>query len=176
VNDSTYSARKAAFDHGWEWFKYHADQRLTLMRYYLILIGVVATAFYTTFEKDLPYAAAGAALFGMVSSVCFGALDKRVSDLIKLGEKLLAKEQEKLSSELAYAEIKIVERAEQNQVRALGSYSRAFRLLIAFTIIMFAAGALVAVASARGMFGPTSPDTAVCQGSGSKTSTAPSPQ
>ena len=108
------SNRATALQHGWDWFKYHADQRLTLLRYYLILFAAVATAYYSTIT-DTPFAAMGAAIFGAIASISFYRLDQRVAKLIKLGEGVLDKEEEALQKVLSYEEVRIVELAERNK-------------------------------------------------------------
>lgn len=130
------SIRDTALQHGWDWFKYHADQRLTLLRYYLILFGAVATAYYSTITNT-PFTSMGAAIFGVIASITFYRLDQRVAKLIKLGEGVLDKEQEALENVLSYGEVRIVELAERNKSKFLGSFRQILRFLFFFGILIF---------------------------------------
>lgn len=137
------SIRDTALQHGWDWFKYHADQRLTLLRYYLILYGVVATAYYSTITGT-PFASMGAAIFGVIASISFYRLDQRVAKLIKLGKGVLDKEQEALQKELSYDEVRIVELAEGSKSTFLGSFRQILRFLFCFGILQFSVAFLSA--------------------------------
>lgn len=130
------SVRDTALQHGWDWFKYHADQRLTLLRYYLILFGAVATAYYSTIT-DIPFASMGAAIFGIIASISFYCLDERNAKLIKLGEGVLDKEQEALQEVLSYDEVRIVKLAEENKSKYLGSFRKILRFLFFAGILLF---------------------------------------
>jgi len=75
-----------ALDHAWRWFEYHANQRMTMIRFYLIVSGAIASgAGYLWISKEYLLSAILSA-FGTIASLCFMRLDKRVSGLVKLGE------------------------------------------------------------------------------------------
>lgn len=135
---------REAFEHGWEWFKYHADHRLILIRFYLILVGVTATAYIAGIVNMAPYASIGSAIFGFFFSIIFCFLDYRISNLVKLGETVLNKEQELLEKELNYTEIRIIKNAENNKIRILGSYKQIFRTIFIVISILFFIGGWIA--------------------------------
>jgi hypothetical protein len=135
---------KQAIELGWNWFKYHAEQRMLMIRYYLIIVGG-ALAAYSAALKEFPLISASAALFGLVASALFWALDRRVSKLIKLGENVLAREQEKLKAKLGYGDIAITELANRSSCGVLGSYKRIFGIFFLVVIALSAVGGTAAI-------------------------------
>ena len=127
---------KTALEHGWRWFEYHAQQRLTVYKYYLIIMGAVGLALYTLHSAGHHFPAAAAAATGVVISFAFLALDHRVSQLVKLGEELMNKEEELLRDGTGHIEALISSRSNQNKARWLGSYSRAFRLIFGWAVLV----------------------------------------
>ena len=127
---------KAALEHGWRWFEYHAQQRLTTFRFYLIIMGGVWAAVYALHSAGERAWAALAALTGVIVTVSFMALDLRVSRLAKLGECLMARQEECLRDGTGHAEALVSQGSELNKVGWLGSYRRAFRLIFIWAIFV----------------------------------------
>jgi hypothetical protein len=91
-------------EYAWNWFEYHAGQRLTAFNYFLILIGVVVAGYLKCVElagKSQPYMeqaemaaiwwslAFAIGLFGMIISMAFWFLDIRNEELINCGRDAL---------------------------------------------------------------------------------------
>jgi hypothetical protein len=45
---------KLQLDYAWKWFSYHADQRVKMFNFMLIVFGIFATAVVTAMDKGLP--------------------------------------------------------------------------------------------------------------------------
>lgn len=133
-----------ALNHAWDWFKYHADQRLMLIRYYLIMVGALGGGYLAALKDGLYAISIVVAIFGAVVSVLFERLDQRVSDLVKVGEAAMAKEEEALARRTGYDEIKIVERADIGAHKSLGSFRKIFRVMFRTAFLGFTIAAIVA--------------------------------
>jgi hypothetical protein len=88
--DPATDLRKLQLDYAWKWFSYHADQRVRMFNFMLIVFGVFATAIVTSVDKGLPS--------GFIAFLCFVAaalglifslLDRRNRDLVWVGEEVL---------------------------------------------------------------------------------------
>lgn len=146
---SVAEASKRAEELGWNWFKYHAEQRMIMFRYYLIVIGLCITAFAAAIREN-PLISLLIAGFAAVASVLFGALDWRVSKLVKLGENVLRDEQARLGHVLGYDSIHITNLANAPSNhwvgQRIGSYTKAFRVLFVSVVVLFLlAGSYAAV-------------------------------
>jgi xanthosine utilization system XapX-like protein len=80
-------ALKLSKELGLEWFKIHADQRLRMFNFFLLIAGF-CIGFTSLQIKSAIAASTVAFLLGLVC-ICFKLLDKRTSQLLKHGEKLL---------------------------------------------------------------------------------------
>ena len=81
---------KLQFDYAWKWFNFHADQRIKMFNYMLVVFGVFATAVVATFDKHLPFSASAAlSLVAGLLAFVFVLLDKRNEYLVRLGEDVL---------------------------------------------------------------------------------------
>jgi hypothetical protein len=78
------------FDYAWKWFSFHADQRVKMFNFMLIVFGIFATAIVSAVNYHLPA--------GFITALCivagvlgliFPRLDRRNRDLVWLGEDLL---------------------------------------------------------------------------------------
>jgi len=79
----------AALSYTWDWFSYHANQRLTAFHYFLIIVGILATGYVTSFEKDLYLIQAILGSVGVLISVAFLLLDVRNEVLVNDARKEL---------------------------------------------------------------------------------------
>jgi hypothetical protein len=139
---------QVALDHAWNWFTYHANQRISPLRMFLLTTGAVTTAYFAAFEAEIYEASIGAAVFGAVSSFCFFWLDQRSSQLIKLGEAVLDKEQKRLKYGVLYDEICIIERTEHNKNAIFGSHRQNYRILFFTVMILYTTGFVWAIVKA----------------------------
>lgn len=81
---------KLVHDHAWNWFAHHAEQRMTALRFFLLVIGVFAVGYYQTLNNSHYVLAAAFSLLSCCFSVLFWRLDVRTRELIKVGEDILS--------------------------------------------------------------------------------------
>jgi hypothetical protein len=88
--DAPSELHKLQFDYAWKWFAFHADQRVKMFNFMLVVVGIFAAGVVNALDKHLPPVA--------ISSLCFFAtflawtfilLDRRNRDLVWLGEDAL---------------------------------------------------------------------------------------
>jgi hypothetical protein len=132
-----------ALEHAWKWFEYHASQRMTMIRFYLTVAGAIATgAGYLWVAKEYMVSAI-LCTFGVIASLSFMRLDKRVSNLIKLGEDSLKVIQKRFSDALGAPPFEICHLADDNKIGGKRkfaypySYGENFRLLFVLATITF---------------------------------------
>jgi hypothetical protein len=82
---------------GLEWFKIHADQRLRIFNFFLLVAGFSIGGFFTSLQIKSAIAASTVAFLLGVVCICFKLLDRRTSQLMKHGERLLSHSLSKLS-------------------------------------------------------------------------------
>jgi len=87
---------KIALTYSWEWFKYHADQRLKAFHFFLIIVGTLSVAFTQSVAQNLRPAAIGVGVLGMLVSVAFWILDIRNEELVYCGRVALDELEEAL--------------------------------------------------------------------------------
>lgn len=80
-----------ALDHAWRYFHLHAQQRITIFNYYVVLTGLLITGIATTLRELPQHAVLSAALGVLLTglSFLFYKLDDRVSFLIKRAESVI---------------------------------------------------------------------------------------
>jgi hypothetical protein len=83
-------------EYAWNWFSYHAAQRLTVFRFFFLTFGVVAVGYYQTITTQ-PSLALALSVLGFLLSILFWRLDLRTRELIKIGEELLLVVEKKVS-------------------------------------------------------------------------------
>ena len=84
------------YQFAWEHFKFHADQRTKMFRFFLLVIGLLLMAFSFLAKSDSDTAGSGYAQYsflllyagGLLSTIFFG-LDVRNTQLIKQSESIL---------------------------------------------------------------------------------------
>lgn len=78
-------------NYAWNWFSYHANQRLTAFNYFLIIVGFLATGYITSLEKGLNIVQIAIGFFGILISIAFLVLDIRNEQLVNDGRDALRK-------------------------------------------------------------------------------------
>ena len=138
--------RADALNHAWNWFEYHANQRMTMIRFYLTVAGAIATGVGYLWIHNEPGLSAALSSFGVVASLCFMRLDQRVSSLVKLGEDALKIEQSKFSRQLNTKTFDIcsaagdLRNADQSRKFVFPyTYGENFRVMFGFSAVLFAA-------------------------------------
>src|SRR5262245_17449941 len=98
---------KAQLDYAWKWFSYHADQRVKMFNFMLIMFGIFATAIVTAVDKQLPlFMSLGLCGIAAILAFAFARLDTRNRNLVWLGEDILVE----LERESIFGRKKIVGR------------------------------------------------------------------
>jgi hypothetical protein len=128
-------------DHAWKWFEYHATQRMTVFRFYLIMVGAIGAGYIASLKDNDDLIALIIAIFGASGSILFWRLDQRVSDLIKHGEDALSQIEDRLAKSSRIKNIRIIDRMEKKSNRLLNSYRRIFctMFILAFGSFFIAA-------------------------------------
>jgi len=81
---------KLQFDYAWKWFAYHADQRVKMFNYMLLVIGILTNAVVGALEKKYPAGISiGLCVVGAFLAFIFARFDRRNRDLVWLGEDVL---------------------------------------------------------------------------------------
>ena len=82
----TTEAEKCASDLGWKMFELNANQRMTMIRFYRVAIGGIATGIAYLWQANLAGAGLLLSVLGVFASYCFMKLDFRTADLVRLAE------------------------------------------------------------------------------------------
>jgi hypothetical protein len=78
---------KLQFDYAWKWFSYHADQRVKMFNFMLVVFGIFATGVVSAVMP--PGFVASLCGLGALLGLIFPLLDRRNRDLVWLGEEVL---------------------------------------------------------------------------------------
>ncbi|MGE0854392.1 MAG: hypothetical protein AB7O44_33150, partial [Hyphomicrobiaceae bacterium] len=141
------SAREAARAQAWRWFEFHAQQRLTVFKFfmtgYAALAGAAGAIVVGAPEKGI-FLLPVIGLVALVLCRAFRRLDMRCAELTKLGEAYLREDQKALAEKLGSPEINLVERAEKKEFKG-----RAYQSFCSFTEVnsaIFRVGSILAIA------------------------------
>ena len=74
-----------AFKYAWDWFSYHASQRLNAFHFFLIIIGFVVVGYFKSMELEKAYFSFLIGMFGSLASIAFWFLDIRNEELVNCG-------------------------------------------------------------------------------------------
>ena len=75
----------------WDYFQLHANQRLAVFNFYIVISSVTATAYFSSFKSDsnLQHARPALAAILCISAFVFWKLDQRTKALVKNAERAL---------------------------------------------------------------------------------------
>jgi hypothetical protein len=113
-----------AYDYAWNWFKYHAEQRLAMVRFAVLILGAIAAGVGYLHQNKTFFISVLLCIFGIIASYCFLKLDHRTADLIKLGEKALAERENEMAEAVNSETIKMFQHAESLREKNLGTLSK----------------------------------------------------
>jgi hypothetical protein len=93
LSDAPGDLGQARLTYAWEWFKYHAGQRVSMFNYFLIITGIFANA-YVAMLKDgskqmLTLGGMALGVVGALTAIGFVVLDYRNGSLVERGESVL---------------------------------------------------------------------------------------
>ncbi len=126
-----------------EWFKAHAEQRIRLFNFYVILLAASLAGFVSTLSANLYPVTIVISLLLVVLTYAFKQLDRRSAKLVKDAERAQNKIDEMVAARLELAELRIADAAEQK--KGIMSYRQSFNLIYLAGITLAALGAVVAI-------------------------------
>lgn len=98
--DSETMANEKAWDYAWNWFQYHARQRITAFNLFLVLLGAIVAGYLKCAELAISsqasvdminsrqiwwFLALAISIFGIMISIAFWFLDIRNAELVNCG-------------------------------------------------------------------------------------------
>jgi|GEM_PF-607843 len=89
---------KLQYNYAWNWFDFHAKQRVSMFNFFLIITGILANGFISVIRTDCRFLGAGIAILGIITSIGFIFLDVRNKQLVEMGEDMLLSIEEKIFS------------------------------------------------------------------------------
>jgi hypothetical protein len=130
VTDSDEECEKDAAevaDFAFKWFQLHADQRLKVFNFFLVIAGICVAGFFTAMQAKNSIAASFISLVLVVVCVCFKQLDLRTAQLVEIGEDYLREWLENKNKKIGSTNANLIARADVNR-RCL-SYRQVFNIL-----------------------------------------------
>jgi hypothetical protein len=91
---------ETSYKYAWDWFSYHAGQRLTTFRFFLIVVGALLVGYFNSLEKGWRWIGVMTALYGLVMSVAFWLLEIRNEELVRCGRRALDDLEKKLGQKI----------------------------------------------------------------------------
>jgi hypothetical protein len=110
------AARKEASEYAWKWFQYHAAQRQTVFQFFLAIIGAVLAGYFAlTHDGNISPLSRLFGVLVLILSFLFWRLDCRGRRLVKIGERYLAQEEQRLAALLSSNEICFIANADADK-------------------------------------------------------------
>src|SRR5205807_9929653 len=82
--------KKLQLEYAWKWFSYHADQRVKLFNYMLVVFGALTAAIVSAINSNAPTALeVFLCMISALLALAFFFLDGRNQYLVRLGEHVL---------------------------------------------------------------------------------------
>jgi hypothetical protein len=82
--------------YAWDWFSYHARQRLTAFNFFLIVMGAVVVGYTQAIESHLPALGVSLGVLGAFVALAFWAMDIRNEELVNCGRVALDEVEQEL--------------------------------------------------------------------------------
>jgi hypothetical protein len=143
------TVEKLALDHAWNWFEYHSTQRMMMIRFYLIAAGGIAAGIGALLSAHENVLASILSIVGVLTSLSFRKLDKRCSDLVKIGEGALKLEELKISTALGSPAFEMCRLGDKKPNGSLlYSYRQILGFLFAVVMSVFALTATISIGRA----------------------------
>lgn len=74
---------------GWEWFEFHAKQRIEMVKFFITIFGAVAAGAAGFLQTPYVFVSACLSVIGLFLTITFWQLDHRSIQLIEIGETIL---------------------------------------------------------------------------------------
>jgi hypothetical protein len=134
---------KQACEHAWNWFAFHAAQRLQAFNFFVVATAFLSAAYASLLEK-YPGASFIIALVGAWLCFWFNRLEARSRQLVKAGESALIVSQRRLATLADNPDLKILDAVEQS-VSGSSSYRRVINVVQYTFLVLFLIGAAYAI-------------------------------
>ena len=134
TDDPEIANLEIARDIGLEWFKIHADQRLKVFNFFLLIAGFCIGGFFTSLQIKSSLAASTVAFLLAVACVCFKLLDKRTAQLVKRGETLISFSLSRMATGVSGGVPNIIDLS--NERDGVPSYRQVFNVLFCLFALM----------------------------------------
>ena len=145
-------------NHAWKYFELHANQRIALFNFFLVLSGFIATGLAAAVQAAGLLLLVGAVLGSLLSlvSFIFWKLDQRVSFLIKNSEKVLIELEgvfSESSTSLFSKEVALTKRAKSSGSfwSQHWTYGRCFRTMFLIMGVLGVLGSCLSIARYVGL-------------------------
>jgi Mn2+/Fe2+ NRAMP family transporter len=89
VSDGNMEMKKLAHDYAWSWFEYHAGQRMSVFRFFMVFATVTGAAVIQAYKSEMYFSTMLLGIVLLLASFAFWRLDLRSADLIKVAERYL---------------------------------------------------------------------------------------
>ena len=96
--DQFLKIRDSSLAHAWNWFKYQAEHRMVLLRYYLVLLTAVLAGSIVLLTKGYDMYCFFVFIYGFLVSLFFYFIDIRIKILINAGYDAMYHEERYISS------------------------------------------------------------------------------
>ena len=87
-------------DHAWNWFQYHAAQRLTAFNFFLVLVGFLLVTYAQAVHYGWTQVGCAIGILGALVALAFWALDVRNEELILCGWTALSTMSDQASADI----------------------------------------------------------------------------
>lgn len=128
----------AVLEHAWNWFSLHSGQRMQLLSFFFVALGLVVAGYGTALQADLPVVAGGLSVAGMVLAAAFFMADLRTRELVKASEVPLSSIQKRLADISGISSVRLVDEVETPKVRRTSYGSIIGKLMVATAVLMVA--------------------------------------
>jgi len=135
-------------DHAWRYFQLHANQRMSVFNFFLVLSSVAVAGLAASLSRSGPPPLVGVALglFLALVSFVFWKLDQRAAFLIKHAENALSELEASYSDEVAHLFQREPFRAQELR-SSVSVWRRQWTFGRSFRLVFFSVGLLGATAS-----------------------------
>jgi hypothetical protein len=134
-NASGEATFRFAHDYAWSWFSYHANQRLAIFNYSVIVLAALTAACISAFTQEWYTAAAVSAALIAFFAYAFLRMDHRNSDLTKLAEAYLKEGTEPLLAVVVGDKIRLTHLADKRGKSVFYTFGKIVRTLYYLAII-----------------------------------------
>jgi hypothetical protein len=123
-----------------KWFELHADQRLKVFNFFLIIAGICVAGFFTAMQARNSVAASFISIVLILVCFCFKQLDLRTAQLVEIGEDYLRDWLGHKNKIIGSTNVNLIVRADKTR-RCL-SYRQVFNLLFSLFALVGLLGAI----------------------------------